>query len=174
MASWYGEPFHGRKTASGVVYDMYGLTAAHRDLPLGTQIEVTNLDNGRTVRVEVNDRGPFIRGRILDLSYGAAQRIDMVNAGLAKVEIRILEVGTGRPGPGLHTRFAVQLGAFESKRNANQLLDKVRRHAPEAVIVSEGGLHRIRVGRFRDQTAAEQLRLELIDAGFSAFVIAVQ
>lgn len=174
MASWYGEPFHGRATASGEIYDMHGLTAAHRELPLGTRAEVTNLDNGRKVRVLVNDRGPFVRGRILDLSFGAAKELDMVNAGLARVEIRVLEVGTGRPGPSLGTRFTVQLGAFQDRGNAERLLAKVRPHAPEAEIVTEEGWHRVRVGRFRDQTAAEQLKLELVDVGFSAFVLDVR
>lgn len=174
MASWYGEPFHGRATASGEIYDMHGLTAAHRDLPLGTRAEVKNLDNGRQVEVVVNDRGPFVRGRILDLSYGAARQLGMVGAGLARVEIRVLEVGTGRPGPTLGTRFTVQLGAFQDRKNAERLLAKVRPHAPEAELVTEEGWHRVRVGRFRDQTTAEQLKVELEEAGFAAFVLDIR
>lgn len=90
-ASYYGEKFHGRKTANGEVFNMYKLTAAHRVLPLGSRIKVTNLKNGRWVEVKVNDRGPFIEGRILDLSFAAALELEMVKAGTARVMIEIIE-----------------------------------------------------------------------------------
>ena len=95
VASWYGEDFHGRPTASGESYDMHGLTAAHRSLPLQTCVEVTRVDNGRTVVVRVNDRGPFARThrRIIDLSYEAARRLEMVGPGVAEVDVRALEPG---------------------------------------------------------------------------------
>jgi len=89
VASWYGKQYHGRKTASGETFKMNGLTAAHRTLPLGITAKVTNLDNGRSVKVRINDRGPFVEGRILDVSYGAAKKLDMVRAGLARVRIEI-------------------------------------------------------------------------------------
>lgn len=91
VSSYYGEPFHGRKTANGEVFNMYKLTAAHRVLPLGTIVKVTNLSNGRWVVVKVNDRGPFIEGRILDLSFAAALELEMVQAGTTKVMIEIVE-----------------------------------------------------------------------------------
>lgn len=171
VASWYGEPFHGRKTASGETYNMHGLSAAHRELPLGTLIEVTNLDNDRKVEVVVNDRGPFIRGRILDLSFGAAKVLGVVDAGLAKVEIRVLDVGTGRSGPGLHSRFTVQVGAFGSHQNAVELMRRVAVHHEGAEVVSAGKLHRVHIGLFRNQTAAEEMRRQLMDEGFDALVI---
>lgn len=90
QASWYGEPFHGRKTASGEVYDMNKVSAAHKTLPLHTWVEVKNLDNNKVMTVRINDRGPFIRGRIIDLSRGAAQELGMLNAGLARVRIRAI------------------------------------------------------------------------------------
>lgn len=90
IASFYGTDFHGRKTANGEYYDMYGMTAAHKTLPFGTLLEVKNLSNGHKVRVRVNDRGPFIEGREIDLSYGAANRIGMLNAGVQEVEMRIV------------------------------------------------------------------------------------
>ena len=90
LASWYGEAFHGRTTASGEVYDMHGLTAAHRDLPLGTWAEITNLRNGRFVTVRINDRGPSIKGRTLDVSKAAAQALGFVGAGITTVQIRIV------------------------------------------------------------------------------------
>ena len=90
-ASYYGKKFHGRKTANGETFNMYKLTAAHRVLPLGTFIRVTHLDNGRWVEVKVNDRGPFIEGRILDLSFAAALEIEMVNAGTARIMIELMD-----------------------------------------------------------------------------------
>ncbi len=90
IASWYGGKFHGRTTASGERYDMNTLTAAHRELPFGTRVRVTNLDNGRQVVVRITDRGPFVKGRIIDLSRAAAKQIDMVQAGVARVRLEIL------------------------------------------------------------------------------------
>ena len=91
IASWYGRKFHGRKTASGERYDMHELTAAHRSLPFGTIVRVVRLDTGDAVVVRINDRGPFVDGRIIDLSYAAAKRIDLVQDGLAQVELYLLE-----------------------------------------------------------------------------------
>jgi rare lipoprotein A len=91
VASWYGKKFHGRQTANGERYDMYGMTAAHKTLPFGTMVEVTNLTNGKKVTVRINDRGPFIRGRIIDLTYTAAKKIDMIGPGTAKVRIRVVK-----------------------------------------------------------------------------------
>ncbi len=98
MASWYGQAFQGRRTSSGEPYDMYKMTAAHKTLPLPTYVRVTNLDNGRSVVVKVNDRGPFIEGRIIDLSYVAAQRLDMVARGTARVEVVALDPPARDPG----------------------------------------------------------------------------
>ncbi len=93
MSSYYGKKFHGRKTSNGDIFDMYKLTAAHRFLPFNTIIEVTNLANSRSVRVRVNDRGPFVGNRILDLSYAAARKIGLTGAGVGKVQIRIIRLG---------------------------------------------------------------------------------
>jgi rare lipoprotein A len=90
LASWYGQPHHGRSTASGERYDMYRLTAAHRTLPFGTRLRVTSVENGRSVVVRVNDRGPYVAGRLLDLSYGAAKTLEIVGDGVARVEVVIL------------------------------------------------------------------------------------
>jgi rare lipoprotein A len=104
-ASWYGEPHHGRPTASGETFDKARLTAAHRTLPFGTRVAVTNLDNGRTVEVRVNDRGPFVAGRLLDLSEGAARAIGGIGAGLIHVRIRVValpegtDTAAGKPPP---------------------------------------------------------------------------
>jgi rare lipoprotein A len=90
IASWYGKKFHGRRTASGERYDMHQLTAAHKTLPFGTRVRVTNLDNGRRVVVRINDRGPFIKGRIIDLSYAAARQVEMLEAGTARVRVEVV------------------------------------------------------------------------------------
>jgi rare lipoprotein A len=90
IASWYGGKFHGRRTASGEVYDMYELTAAHRTLPFGTVVRVTHLANRRSVEVRITDRGPFVKGRIIDLSYAAAKRLDMVREGVARVKLVVV------------------------------------------------------------------------------------
>jgi rare lipoprotein A len=90
IASYYGKKFHGRKTASGEVFDMYGMTAAHLTLPLGSVVEVTNLENNRKIVVRVNDRGPYVKNRIIDLSYGAAEKLDMIGPGTVKVRIRVI------------------------------------------------------------------------------------
>jgi rare lipoprotein A len=91
LASWYGEPHHGQPTASGEIFDMAQLTAAHRTLPLGTRLRVTNLENGRVVRVRVNDRGPYVAGRVVDLSHEAARVLDMVERGITPVRLDIVE-----------------------------------------------------------------------------------
>jgi len=95
-ASYYADEFHGRKTASGEIFDMYALTAAHKTFPLGTIARVTNLRNNREVIVKINDRGPFVEGRILDLSYGAAEKLDFIIDGLTEVRIEVLEWGDSK------------------------------------------------------------------------------
>lgn len=96
LASYYGSDFHGKPTASGEIFDMYDLTAAHNTLPLGTRVRVTNMRNGKEVVVRINDRGPFVEGRIIDLSYGAADELDMIGPGIIPVRIEIIELGEGR------------------------------------------------------------------------------
>ena len=91
IASWYGRQFHGRSTASGETFDMYGLTAAHRNLPFGTRVKVTNLENKKSVVVRINDRGPWIKGRIIDLSYAAAKKIGMIEKGVVKVRVELIQ-----------------------------------------------------------------------------------
>lgn len=173
LASWYGGKFHGRPTASGEIFDQDGLTAAHRKLPLGTVIEVRHLGNGRTVRVRVNDRGPFIRGRILDLSRGAARALDMVREGVARVEIRILAPAPDprrRTGAGAYT---VQVGAFADRDRALDLKRRLDRAHRDVVVRAGGGLHRVQVGRFPSRAAAEAARRGLARQGLEALVVAL-
>ena len=125
-ASWYGKDFHGKKTANGYIYNMYGVSAAHKTLPLGTQVRVTNLENNRSVVLVVNDRGPFVRGRILDLSYGAAKELGTVEKGV--VRVRITAVGsrpvtrTASKAPsGAMKFYHVRVGAFGDRSNAEKI-----------------------------------------------------
>ncbi|MDQ7033212.1 MAG: septal ring lytic transglycosylase RlpA family protein [Desulfonauticus sp.] len=118
MASWYGPGFHGKRTASGEIYNMYAYTAAHKFLPLQTRVRVTNLENGKQVIVRINDRGPFVKGRIIDLSYAAAKRLGMIPAGVARVKIETLG---NLDKYKLRGRFYVQVGAFVNKDNALSL-----------------------------------------------------
>jgi rare lipoprotein A len=165
-ASWYGHPYHGRRTASGEVYDMHRLTAAHRTLPFGTSVRVTRRDDHRSVDVRINDRGPFIRGRIIDLSYEAARRIGLDVDGVAPVRVEVLdrksvvEPDQSEAPPPAAVPAAcwwVQVGAFEREANARGA--EIRLEAagePALVVEGPGGLHRVRVGPFDAERAAEK------------------
>lgn len=173
VASWYGGKFHGRPTASGETYDQLELTAAHRTLPFGTVLEVTNLDNGRKVRVRVNDRGPFVRGRILDLSLAAAREIGMVGPGLARVEIAI--VAPADPAAALSgRRYTVQLGAFVDRRRAEALAATLAERHPEVMVRSDGTWHRVQLGEFTSRRTADNLRRRLAKEGYVPLVVPVR
>jgi len=125
-ASWYGEPYNGRRAASGEIFDMEQLTAAHRTLPFQTWVEVTNLDNGKQVEVRITDRGPFVDGRIIDLSRGAAREIDLLRTGIAKVQLKVIEPpkqsAADVPKPATPSgEFAVQVGAFSDRDRAEKV-----------------------------------------------------
>ena len=126
IASWYGEDFHGRATADGEIYDMHKLTAAHQELPFHTLVEVENLENSRKILVRVNDRGPFLKERIIDLSFEAARRLGMADKGTAEVSLRVRRWGghtiTRENFPGTPRGFFVQAGAFLLRENAEDLL----------------------------------------------------
>lgn len=194
-ASWYGPKFHGRLTANGERYDMHQLTAAHPKLPFGTLLEVRNLDNGRVCLVRINDRGPFAKGRILDVSFAAAKELGMVGPGTARVELAMLpdagsertlvfasagSGGGGGPGPGLVSRaegegeLTVQVGAFSEEGRAATLRDLLQSRFPEAEVRSDGSWHRVQVGRFEERGAAEALRGELERLGWAALVVVIR
>ncbi|MGC9950072.1 MAG: septal ring lytic transglycosylase RlpA family protein [Bryobacteraceae bacterium] len=117
LASWYGHPYHGRASASGEIYDMEQMTAAHRTLPFGTMVRVHDLDNEKSVDVRINDRGPFVDGRIIDLSHAAARAIEMIGPGTARVRLEIVSA----PAAAGQAHFAVQVGAFRNRENAERL-----------------------------------------------------
>jgi len=178
IASWYGRPYHGRKTASGEIYNMYGISAAHRTLPFGTKVRVHDLDNGREVVVPINDRGPFIEGRIIDLSYGAAKALHMNIAGIARVKLEILGYGyeaSPVPPAGI---FAVQVGAFRDRSNAERLKARIEPHYRPVVIVSfdrgDGLFHRVRAGNESTEEGAQALAQKLRDAGLATQTFVVR
>ncbi len=160
VASWYGIPFNGHRTSNGEIYDMYQFTAAHRTLPFGAVVRVTNLRNGKQTEVRINDRGPFVANRVIDLSLSAAQAIDMVGTGTAAVRLEIM----GGPNPQIGF-FGVQVGAFQLQANAERLrADLSTRYSPVSIALydSPNGLfYRVRVGRLPSQDAARQLADQL-------------
>lgn len=169
VASWYGHPYHGRKAANGETYDMEQLTAAHRTLPFGAILSVTNLTNQKQVEVRVTDRGPFVGNRIIDLSRAAARDLGIIGPGTARVRIRLIEYGPARLLPGSGP-FAVQVGAFSDRGNAEKLSRRLARQYDPVDIVKrdgDGAPWRVLVGRKNDQGDAESLaaalRLEFKD-----------
>ncbi len=168
IASWYGEDFHGRPTSSGEIYDMYGLTAAHKLMPLGTVAKVTNIENGRSVTVKINDRGPFVNGRIIDLSYSAAVALEMAEAGLTSVEIEVLEWGERV------TNLTVQVGSFAIEENALRLKNRLEQKYPDVSIIpyitNDIKFYRVRVGSMKEMGEAEQLAEELSADGLVTFI----
>jgi rare lipoprotein A len=135
VASWYGRPYHGRPAASGEIYDMEKLTAAHRTLPFNTWVRVLDLDNHRAVDVRIMDRGPFVDGRIIDLSHAAARAIGMIGPGLARVRVEVIRSPEAVP-PAV---FAVQVGAFQDRRNAERLRAEMESRYGSARLVLRPG-----------------------------------
>jgi len=163
IASWYGPGFQGRLTANGEVYDMHGMTAAHKKLPFGTVVEVLNLDNGKSVQVRINDRGPFIRGRVIDLSRTAADAIEMLGPGTARVELFLVSGA-------VETRFTVQVGAFRELGGAEKLSQRLTGTYKKVSIVSSGDWHRVQVGSFPTREKAKDLRKRLWRAGYQGTI----
>ncbi|GAB4441856.1 MAG: septal ring lytic transglycosylase RlpA family protein [bacterium] len=179
IASWYGEDFHGLPTTTGEIYNMYDYTAAHKTLPLGLFVKVKNLENKKEVILRLNDRGPFVDGRIIDLSYAAAKDLDMVNKGTAKVELEVL----GYPvyeGDRLTFRkpesydapfYRIQIGAFKVKENADRLAKTFTEKDVDVKVVEymskDGLFYRVRVGSFKKIEDAERYQKELKKIGFA-------
>ena len=166
FASYYAEPYHGRRTASGEIFDSYkGMTAAHRTLPFNTIVRVTNKTNSESVDVRINDRGPFVDGRVIDLSFAAAQKIDLVRAGVAPVKLSIVRQGDGAGGPAptstIPAVYAVQVGAFANERTAQDLKKRLSRKfssvSIETVAVNDTTIYRVRIGNEPDLVSAQRL-----------------
>jgi rare lipoprotein A len=168
IASWYGREFHEKPTATGEVYDMYAMTAAHKTLPLGTWVVVTDLGTQRSVRVRINDRGPFVKDRIIDLSYGAADELGMVEKGTTEVEVRCsYSEKTLREKLG----YWVQLGAYEDIDLAGDLAVRLKQEYPNVQVLSSQAYHHVRIGPFQSEAKANQLKELLLARGQRAFVV---
>jgi rare lipoprotein A len=170
-ASWYGEPFHGRRASNGEIYDMNKLTAAHRTLPFETMVRVTNLSNGKSTVVRITDRGPFVGNRIIDLSFAAANEIELVGPGVGPVRLEVL--GNVDPTAGF---FTVQVGAFRERGNAERLRERLSASYSPIFIQqydsAEGALYRVRVGKISGEDAARQFSEQLREReSFTPFVI---
>jgi rare lipoprotein A len=173
IASWYGDPYHGRRTANGEVYDMNKLTAAHRTLPFDTLVRVRNLSNSREVEVRINDRGPFLDGRIIDLSRAGAQRIEMIGPGTAKVRLTLLNVPERSSRPA--ETYAVQAGAFQDRDRAETLRAALEKKFKEARLVrrdSSPPLWRVVVGRESSIQQAHHLAARVRRHSGDAIVVA--
>lgn len=173
VASWYGPGFHGNKTANGERYDMYALTAAHRTLPLGSVAIVHSLASGRHVTVRINDRGPFAKGRVLDLSLAGAQALGMTGNGTDQVELRVVGYDPQPEGMGV---LRVQAGSFADLQNARALLTRLQRDFVDGHIVQidlpEGRRYRVQVGRFLGEPEAQRASTSLNRMfGLQSFVV---
>ncbi len=184
-ASWYGRKFHGRQTANGERYNMYDFTAAHRTLPMNTRVLVKNLQNGKTVVVRINDRGPFVKKRIIDLSYAAARRIGLVGPGTAKVKLVALAEGWSSRGkicykspPNLKKgKFYIQVGAFQNRLNAYGLRDSLARLYKDVrvTLYNNGGkvFYRVQLYASDNYDRARDIEAKLERRGFEeAFLVA--
>ena len=184
IASWYGKDFHGKNTSSGEVYDMNGMTAAHKTLPLGTYVTVVNLENGRSAILRVNDRGPFVDGRIIDLTHAAAEYLGIAQNGTGRVAVVAMDRiyaqaqqgdSQYRPATAMaddpgRSGFSLQVGSFASRQNAERLRAEVAQRFDNAYITSSGDgaqtLYRVRVGPYDTKDAGENAMEKLNRAGF--------
>ncbi|MBI5099121.1 MAG: septal ring lytic transglycosylase RlpA family protein [Nitrospirae bacterium] len=179
-ASWYGADFHGRPTSSGERYDMYGLTAAHKEMDFGTRLRVTNPDNGKSVIVTVNDRGPFIPGRDLDLSYGAAREIDHIGKGVGLVKIEYLGrdmryVKRVEFSPSLSAgMISIQVGSFIEKSNADRLKQGLDLKYSDVYITTflkdNQKFYRVRIGRYDSRDSAYTVASKLANEGYTTLI----
>ena len=183
VASWYGPTFHGGNTSSGEPYDMYAMTAAHKTLPLPCYARVTNLRNGKNVVVRINDRGPFVANRLIDLSYTAAARLDMLREGTTLVEVRVLSPSvpdvltrsSAEPPPALY----VQAGAFADQQNAQRLLTRLQAAGLERAFIalpppSGAHLYRVRLGPVESVAQFDELAARLAALGIADARLAIE
>jgi rare lipoprotein A len=169
IASWYGKDFHGKPTSSGEIYDMYQLTCAHNTLPLGTLVMVTNMENGESIELKVNDRGPFVKNRIVDVSYAAAQIIGMYAKGTAYVKVEALA-----PVVEQVQRFTLQVGSFTDEGNAQRLAEQLQQSFDNVHVITIETLtqkyHRVRVGQFETRESALPTAEKLSQMGLNVLV----
>jgi rare lipoprotein A len=173
IASWYGGKFQGRRTANGEVYDMNGVSAAHKTLPFDTRVRVDNLDNGQSMVVRINDRGPFIKGRIIDLSLGAAEQIDMVQAGVAEVRITVVEEPTPTilDGDFAGREYRIQVGAFLELSNAQALAADLDELYTGVEVSSDGRWHRVQIAGLTSSAKVQKTLEDLSRGGYDAVLV---
>jgi rare lipoprotein A len=173
VASWYGgrDGFEGKPTASGEIYDSSLLTAAHRELPLGTVVDVSNLDNENTVRVRINDRGPFVFGRVIDLSRAAAERIGLIGPGTGPVRVTVVTPGIPQEIDSPSGRWAVQVGSFADRLRAERHAERLRGTGRSVFLEPFRGLSRVKVGPFDGRSEAERELESLEEDGFEGIVV---
>ena len=175
IASWYGPGFHGKTTASGIIYDQNEFTAAHQTLPLGTRVLVTNLETASTTEVTINDRGPFAKERILDLSHAAAQAIGIIGPGTALVRLDVVENPARIRSIRSSLDYTLQLGSFAQLENARQLRDRLAESFGEVTISPVNGkettYYRVHLGNFSSRTDAEQRARQISQAGYSVIIM---
>ena len=175
LASWYGgnDGFEGKPTASGEIYDSSLLTAAHRDLPLGTVVEVRSLQNGGSVRVRINDRGPFIQGRIIDLSRAAADRLGLIGPGTGRVRLTLFQSVPDAPLVSPSGLWSVQIGSFADASNAQRHADRARSTGRTISLEPHNGLTRVKVGAYASRGEARDALAALERQGFEGIVVPV-
>lgn len=172
IASWYGHPYHGRRAANGEIYDMEKLTAAHRTLPFNTWVRVLNLRNNKAVEVRITDRGPFIEGRIIDLSRAAARQIEMIGPGIGPVRLTVVAVGDGRRSTA--GAFAVQAGSFRRQRQAESLKRALSKRYDPVVVTPRPGSRaewQVLVGREPTEESAAALAAQVRQISGQALVV---
>jgi len=172
VASWYGPKFHGKMTANGERYDMDKLTAAHRTLPFNTYVKVVNQDNGESVIVRINDRGPFRKNRVIDLSRAAARKIDMLGHGTAHVKLYVVKGYVPHPSTTdvKNETYTVQLGSFRERSNAEEKARLINGSKVVKVKVKRHTFYRIYYGRYTNKEKAEEERKDLHDRGYFGYV----
>ncbi len=179
IGSWYGKDFHGKKTSSGETYDMYAMTAAHKTLPLGVYVKVKNRENGREAIVRVNDRGPFVKERVIDLSYEAARQLGYSTVGTAPVRVEALGYrAEGESGKESYQEpesydsgnYSVQVGAFKDYQNAKRLSEEMRRRYGfseiQSALVNGELFYRVQAGKYSSLEAAEEAEKSFVEHGY--------
>jgi len=162
IASWYGSNFHGRYTSSGEIYNMYAYTAAHKTLPMNTMVQVTNLNNGKSVIVRINDRGPFVKGRIIDLSYAAAKKIGVDTTGTAPVILKVV----GFKGKNYVNGYMIQIGAFLRKKGAKITANKYKKIGYNTIIIKQNDFYKVYITGFKTYNEAKRFKIVHKLAGF--------
>ena len=162
IASWYGPNFHGRYTSNGEIYNMYALTAAHKTLPMNTIVKVTNLNNGKSVIVRINDRGPFVKGRIIDLSYAAGKKIGLDVTGTAPVLIKVI----GFKGKNYVSGYKVQIGAFINQKGALSLANRYRKLGYNTDVFKVNNFYKVYITGFKTYSEAKNFMIKNKISGF--------